>query len=67
MSITIRRRLHRLFVPVILRGWPLARLWYRLWGLRLKGEPEPPRVCRRLQTLRGWSHGNEEDLTEIFT
>lgn len=39
MSITIRRRLHRLFVPVILRGWPLARLWYRLWGLRLKGEP----------------------------
>jgi hypothetical protein len=28
---------------------------------------EPRRVSRRLQTLRGWSHGNEEDLSEILT
>ena len=29
---------------------------------------EPRRVCRRLQSLRGWSHGNKEEaLTEIFT
>ena len=31
------------------------------------GEIEPRRVSRRLQILRGWSHGNEEDLSEIFT
>lgn len=28
---------------------------------------EPYRFCLRLQTLRGWSHGNEEDLSEILT
>ena len=28
---------------------------------------EPRRVSRRLQILRGWSHGNEEDLSEILT
>ena len=28
---------------------------------------EPRRVSRRLQLLRGWSHGNEEDLSEILT
>ena len=27
-------------------------------------EVEPRRVCRRLQLLRGWSHGNEEDDEE---
>ena len=33
-----------------------------------KQRSEPRRVCRRLQSLRGWSHGNKEEaLTEIFT
>lgn len=37
--IRIRRFLKPLWVPVILRFWPLARLWYRLWGLTLEGDP----------------------------
>ena len=28
---------------------------------------EPPRVCRRLQLLRGWSHGQAAERTEVFT
>ncbi|WP_312030528.1 hypothetical protein [Methylosinus sp. H3A] len=29
---------------------------------------EPRRDCRRLQALRGWSHGyEEEDIEQIFT
>lgn len=35
-----RRGLKRLWVPVMLRIWPLARLWYRAWGLRLDGRPD---------------------------
>ena len=30
-------------------------------------EHEPPRVWRRLQLLRDWGHGNEEDVEELFT
>ncbi len=35
-----RRGLKRLWIPVILWAWPLARLWYRAWGLTLDGHPE---------------------------
>lgn len=35
----MRRAVRRIWVPVILRVWPLARLWYRGWGLRLDGRP----------------------------
>lgn len=38
--IALRRFLKRLWLPVILRIWPLARLWYRCWGLTLDGRPE---------------------------
>ncbi|MSU90319.1 gamma-glutamylcyclotransferase [Rhodobacteraceae bacterium 2CG4] len=35
----MRRFPKRLWLPVILRVWPPARLWYRSWGLRLEGRP----------------------------
>src|SRR5690606_12761363 len=28
-------------------------------------QPEPPRVARRLQTLRGWSHDRREEAGEV--
>ena len=40
MWIRPRRALKRLWVPIILRVWPLARAWYRVWGLKLDGDPE---------------------------
>ena len=43
---------------------PICGLENRITGRRAS---EPRRFCRRLQTLRGWSHGNEEDLSEILT
>ncbi len=30
----------RIWLQVILRLWPLARLWYRAWGLRLDANPD---------------------------
>jgi hypothetical protein len=27
---------------------------------------EPPRVCRRLQLLRGWGYGEAQEKEEIF-
>lgn len=40
MRVGVRRALKRIWVPMILRAWPLARLWYRAWGLRLDGDPD---------------------------
>ncbi|MEN8196769.1 MAG: gamma-glutamylcyclotransferase family protein [Pseudomonadota bacterium] len=37
---SVRRGLKRVWIPMILRVWPLARLWYRAWGLTLDGHPE---------------------------
>ena len=36
----LRRRLRRASIPVVIRVWPLARLWYRGWGLSLDGRPD---------------------------
>lgn len=36
----VRRGLKRLWIPIILRFWPLARLWYHTWGLTLDGHPD---------------------------
>lgn len=38
--IAFRRFLKRLWLPIILRYWPLAQLWYRGWGLTLDGHPD---------------------------
>ena len=40
MWIDLRHGLRRVWIPVILRAWPLARLWYRAWGLTLAGLPD---------------------------
>ena len=37
---SLRRDLRRIWIPLILRVWPLARLWYHTWGLTLDGHPE---------------------------
>ena len=36
----MRRILRRIWLPVAVWVWPLARLWYWLWGLTLDGRPE---------------------------
>ena len=40
MWVRLRHGLRRVWIPVILQSWPLARLWYRVWGLSLTGQPE---------------------------
>ncbi len=39
MWLNPRRGLRRRWLPVALRFWPVARAWYRAWGLRLEGAP----------------------------
>jgi cation transport regulator ChaC len=36
----LRRKARRFLLPAVLQVWPLTRLWYRAWGLTLKGRPE---------------------------
>ena len=36
----MRRALRRTLLPVAIQVWPLARLWYRAWGLTLDGHPD---------------------------
>jgi len=40
MRLRVRRTLRRAWLPVALSAWPLARLWYRAWGLPLDGAPD---------------------------
>ena len=36
----MRYSMRRACIPVVIRAWPLARLWYRSWGLTLDGHPD---------------------------
>lgn len=40
--INLRYALRQKLVPIIVRSWPLTRLWYRAWGMKLAGGPEDP-------------------------
>ncbi len=33
------RPVRRLWVRIVVHAWPLARMWYRRWGLQLDGHP----------------------------
>ncbi len=37
-----RRVARRAWLPLAVRFWPLARLWYRAWNLPLDGRPDDP-------------------------
>lgn len=39
IPLRFRRAVRRLWLPIAISVWPLCRLWYRAWGLRLDGNP----------------------------
>ena len=50
-----RRKLNLVAVEVRLRHAQRANV-----------QGEPPRICRRLQLLRDWSHDESQDIREVF-
>ena len=42
MWINLRYALRQKWVPIVIKSWPLTRLWYRAWGMTLEGAPEDP-------------------------
>ncbi len=42
LSRNVRRAWRRLWVPLAIRAWPLARAWYRRWDLELADRPDEP-------------------------
>lgn len=40
MWLEFRRGIRKVWLPLTLQAWPLARLWYRAWGLALDGHPD---------------------------
>ncbi len=36
----LRWTLRRCLLPILMTVWPITRLWYRTWGLRLEGGPD---------------------------
>src|SRR4051794_7631378 len=48
----------------VLLSWsPRDRKLVNQWAM---DQHEPPRVSRRLRSLRGWSHGNQENSEELL-
>ena len=39
MQFRMPRPIRQLWVPIMVRTWPMAKIWYRAWGLQLKGQP----------------------------
>ncbi len=57
-------------IAALIEAWLLVVVFSRENGplnRLLPNGNEPPRICRRLQLLRDWGHGNEEDCEELFT